>query len=123
MTRLLLQEIFGFLLILTGILDALKYKIQAIRIRQEKTAEALSRRFINYAILNDIVKLGYGIIIRDTFIICTSVLALICMIYLFWTVYLYYNYETYPRRRYIKRPSLWIYTINSILPNSKRKHL
>jgi lipid-A-disaccharide synthase-like uncharacterized protein len=119
----MLQEIFGFALILTGILDAIKYVIQASKIRKEKSAEAMSRRFVNYAILNDIVKLGYGLVIRDLFIISTSVLALVCMLYLFWTVYIFYSYETYPRRVYIKRPSLWKYTINSIVPNNKRKHL
>ena len=123
MINQVLRDIFGFALVLTGILDAWKYALQASKIRREKTSGALSRQFINYAILNDVVKMGYGFIIWDAFIISTSILALICMMYLFWTVYIYYDYETYPRRCYVKRPSLFTYTINSVLPNSKRKHL
>ena len=123
MVNIVARDILGFALILSGILDAAKYYIQAAKIRKEGTARALSRRFINYAILNDIIKMAYGYIIMDLFIIFTSILALICMLYLFWTVYIFYNYKTYPRTCYIKRPSLFKYTINSIVPNSKRKHL
>lgn len=118
-----IKDIFGYALVLTGVLDAAKYYIQAIKIRKEHTAKALSRRFINYAILNDLVKMGYGFVIWDSFIILTSILALVCMLYLFWTVYVFYSYKTYPRTCYIKRPSIFTYTINSIIPNSKRKHL
>lgn len=123
MVSQLVRDIFGFALIITGILDAWKYTIQAQKIRKECTAKAMSRRFINYAILNDLIKMAYGYTIMDFFIISTSILALVCMLYLFWTVYVFYNYKTYPRTCYIKRPSLFKYTINSLIPNSKRKHL
>jgi hypothetical protein len=123
MVSQLVRDIFGFALIITGILDAWKYTIQAQKIRKEGTAKAMSRRFINYAILNDLIKMVYGYTIMDFFIISTSILALICMLYLFWTVYIFYNYKTYPKTCYIKRPSLFKYTVNSVIPNSKRKHL
>jgi hypothetical protein len=123
MVSQLVRDIFGFALIITGILDAWKYTIQAQKIRKECTAKAMSRRFINYALLNDLIKMVYGYTIMDFFIISTSILALICMLYLFWTVYIFYNYKTYPKTCYIKRPSLFKYIVNSIIPNSKRKHL
>ena len=70
-----LQQIFGNALIFTSIFDALKYVVQANKIRKQKTAKGMSRRFINWAVSNDIVKLIYGIIIGDLYIILSSLLA------------------------------------------------
>ena len=64
-----LKDVIGGLLILTSILDAIKYSLQANKIRATKTAKSQSRKFINFAILNDLVKLAYGYVILDWFII------------------------------------------------------
>jgi len=117
-----LKDIFGGLLILTSIFDAIKYSLQARKIQKEKTAKSMSRKFINFALMNDFVKLGYGIIIQDLFIIFSSILALVCMIDLWWQIYWWYPYR-YRNLLNFKRPNIILYIINSIVPNKIRKHL
>lgn len=116
------KQIFGALLIFTSIFDAVKYSLQAHKIRKIKTAKAMSRKFINFALMNDIIKLLYGILIFDWYIIISSVLALVCMIDLFYTIYLWYPYRMRGCSNF-KRPNIFLYTINSILPNTIRKKL
>jgi uncharacterized protein with PQ loop repeat len=120
--NLILKDVLGSLLIITSIFDALKYSLQARKIQKEKTARSMSRKFINFALINDFVKLTYGIIIGDLFIICSSILALICMIDLWWQIYWYYPYRC--RGLYgFKRPNILFYITNSIIPNRIRKRL
>lgn len=119
----MLKSIFGILLVLTSIGDAWKYTIQARRVQKEKSSQNLSRRFINFAVLNDLVKLIYGFVIGDWFIISTSIMALVCMLDLWYQIYWWYCYETYPKRIKITRPNILLYLWNSILPNRVRKHL
>jgi len=118
----MIKDIIGFLLIITSVFDALKYIWNAKAIIRVGTAKGHSRKFINAAILNDLTKLTYGIIILDLFIILSSILALITMSYLFYTIYIHYPYK-YRNLLYFKRPRIWVYIINSILPNSLRKKL
>lgn len=122
MEHSILINIFGILLIGTSILDAAKYELEARRIIEAKTAQNRSRKFINWALLNDCVKLGYGIVIFDLYIILTSILSLITMCHMFYAQYLYYPYK-YRNLLNWKRPSLFVYIINSWLPNSLRKKL
>jgi len=117
-----LKEIFGGLLIISSIFDALKYTIQANKIRKEGTARAMSRRFINWALFNDVIKLGYGIIIFDAYIVASTILALVCMSQLFWTIYVFYPYRKRTQFGF-KRPNIMLYFWNSLLPNSIRKKL
>lgn len=118
----LLKEIIGIVLIFSSLLDSWKYIWAAQKIKQIKTAKGQSRKFINAALCNDIIKLCYGIVIVDTFIILSSIFALITMIYNFIIIYLYYPYRM--RGCYhFKRPNIFIYLINSLLPNSLRKKL
>lgn len=117
-----LVNIFGGLLIATSILDALKYEIEARKILEVKSAKNRSRKFINWALLNDFIKLGYGIIIWDFYIVFTSILSLITMCHMFYAQYLYYPYK-YRNLLNWKRPNLLIYIINSWLPNSLRRKL
>ena len=119
---MLIRDVVGFLLIVASIFDALKYSIQAHKIHQVKTAKAISRRFINWALMNDIVKLFYGCSIFDLYIILSSILALICMLHLWVTIYIYYPYRMRGCLNF-KRPSIFRYLINSLLPNSLRKKL
>jgi len=117
-----LKQIFGALLVFTSIFDAIKYSLQAYKIRKIKNAKAMSRKFINFAIMNDIVKLFYGIIIVDYYIIVSSLLALICMFDLFYSIYMWYPYRMRGCANF-KKPNVFLYTINSILPNRIRKRL
>jgi hypothetical protein len=122
MEHKILINIFGVLLVITSILDALKYEIQARKILQAKSSKNMSRRFINWALLNDLVKFSYGLIIWDFYIIFTSLLSLITMVRMWYAQYLFYPYR-YRNLLNWKRPSIFIYFINSILPNSIRRKL
>ena len=117
-----LKQIVGALLVFTSIFDALKYVVQANKIKRQRSAKGMSRRFTNWAISNDIVKLTYGIIIIDFYIILSSLMALCCMTYLWVETYLWYPYKHRGLSNF-KRPNILLYLINSIIPNSIRKHL
>jgi len=116
------KQIIGALLVFTSIFDALKYAVQANKIRKQQSAKGMSRRFTNWAISNDIVKLTYGIILIDIYIIASSFMALGCMFYLWIETYLWYPYKHRGLSNF-KRPNILLYLINSIIPNSIRKHL
>ena len=117
-----LKEVFGTLLVLTGIFDALKYSLQAWKIQKVKSAKAQSRKFVLMAIGNDIIKTIYSILIMDIFIFLSSILALVCMFHLWWVVYLHYPYKH--RGLYnFKRPNIFKFTINAMVPNHIRERL
>jgi hypothetical protein len=122
MFNLYLKEIFGGALIFTSLFDAWKYIWQAKAIKKVGTAKGHSRKFLNAAIFNDIIKLCYGLIILDIFIIISSMLALVTMGYNFYIVYKFYPYKMRGCSNF-KRPSILLYIINSLIPNSIRKRL
>jgi hypothetical protein len=122
MDYIVLKNVVGILFTLTGILDALKYSIQARRVQKLKSSKEMSRKFINFALLNDFLKLAYGLLLLDIYIIASSILALICMVDLFWQMYLWYPYRKRGLQNF-KRPNLILYIINSWLPNRLRKRL
>lgn len=117
-----LINVFGVLLIGTGILDAAKYALQGHKIQVAKSAKNFSRQFMNFALGNDLIKLAYGVIILDFYIVLTSILALVTMIYMWWQIYLWYPYKKRGLNNF-KRPNVLIYIINSLLPNTLRKKL
>lgn len=116
------KEILGIILIVTGLFDAWKYAWQGQKIKQTKTAKGQSRKFLNAAIVNDGVRITYAIVISDIYILLSSLLAMSTMLYCYWITYLYYPFK---KRGLInfKRPNVFLYIINSILPNSIRKRL
>ena len=119
---MILKDIIGALLVITSIGDAVKYSIQAVKIRQNKSSKNISRKFLNFAILNDIVKLGYGFVLIDWYIIISSLLAIVCMFHMYYEQYIYYPYRKRGLLNF-RRPNILIYIINSILPNHIRKRL
>jgi hypothetical protein len=122
MININLKNIIGYIYVATSIFDALKYSVQARRIQRDKSARSMSRKFINFALMNDFVKFIYGTIIGDIFIISSSILALICMIDMWWQIYWWYPYRMRGCVNF-KRPNVIYYIINSILPNKIRKRL
>jgi hypothetical protein len=118
----MIKEYIGILLVFSSIFDAVKYYWAGTKILQLKSAKGHSRKFLNAAIFNDIVKLSYGITILDLFIIISSILALLTMGYNYYVVYRFYPYK-YRNLLNFKRPPLWIYIINSLIPNKYRKKL
>ena len=78
MVNNLLADGVGILLTITGILDAYKYHWEASSIRKVKTARGHSRKFINAAILNDVVRIIYLVAFQwDIFLIISSVVAIV----------------------------------------------
>jgi len=116
------QNIIGWLLIITGILDAYKYILQGRKISRNKSAKGISRMFMNYALSQDIIKLIYSIIIRDLYIFTISLLSLGSMIFMWEMIRKYYPYRCRGLCNF-KRPNIFIYILNSLLPNRIRKRL
>jgi len=116
------KDLLGWLFILTSVFDSIKYRWNAQKIRQVKSARGHSRKFINVAILNDLVRMAYALVIRDGYILFSSVLALACMFELFVCIYLYYPYK-HRHQVGFKRPSLLYYFWNSLIPNRIAKKL
>jgi len=117
-----LTNILGVCFIFTSILDAIKYHWNASKIRSVHSSKGHSRKFINVAILNDVVRTAYGISVHDWYIVASSLLAIIFMIELFISIYIYYPYKNRYRHNF-QRPNLFLYFINSVLPNSWAKKL
>lgn len=115
-------------MIWTGILDAWKYIWQAQAIRKIGTAKGHSRRFINAALHSDHVKtlylIGIGIVNSkvDWYLLSSAVVALFTMSYLWYTIYLLYPYRQRGLMNF-KRPNIFVYLVNSLIPNNLRKRL
>ena len=88
---LTLKNIVGAFLIGAGILDAWKYIWHIHAIKRARTANGHSRKFANAAITQDIVKLVYGFVIQDIYIILSTLAALITMSMYFYTIPFFLN--------------------------------
>lgn len=117
-----IKDIIGIILIASSLLDAWKYIWQARAIIRIKLAKGHSRKFVNAALFNDVIKMVYGIVIRDIFITISSLLALGTISFNFYVIYLYYPYRQRGLWNF-KRPNILIYFINSLIPNRYRKKL
>ena len=122
MNLTIIKDSLGVVLIFTGILDGWKYIWQAQGIKRVGTAKGHSRKFLNAAICNDLIKMLYAISIKDGFIFSTSVLALVSMCYNYYIVYKYYPYRMRGCSNF-KRPNLWHYFLNSLQSDKLRKRL
>ena len=117
------HNILGVILTITGVFDAVKYHWQAMSIRKVQLARGHSRKFINAAIINDLVRLVYFIYVKpDLYLLVSSIVAIICMVELYGVIYIYYPYRMRGCFNF-KRPNLLLYIINSFLPNQNRKRL
>lgn len=118
-----LHNLLGVILTVTGIFDAIKYHWQTISIRKVGLARGHSRKFINAAILNDLVRLFYFIFVKpDVYLLIATIIALGCMTELYWTIYCFYPYRMRGCFNF-KRPNIFTYFINSWLLNKIRKRL
>lgn len=114
--------ILGTLVIIFGTFDGIKYHWFAKKIKETKTSRSYSRKGLNVAIMNNFIRIVYGIYIIDWFIILSSLFAALTMIYCWYEIYLFYPYR-YRGLISFKRPNIMIYLINSIVPNKLRKRL
>jgi hypothetical protein len=117
------KTVFGLIITFFGYLDAWKYYIEARKIAYVKSSRGHSRKFINIAIANDLIRLVYFLTIdRNLYLLISCLFALIFMGMMFWQIYLWYPYRKRGLNNF-KRPNILIYTINSLMPNSLRKRL
>jgi len=122
LNKSILLTITGILLTITGIWDGYKYHWSAQAIRRTQTAKGQSRKFINAALSNDLIRIVYCILIFDWWLVASSLFALVFMVEHWWCVYRFYPYRC--RGLYgFKRPNILLYLINSLLPNKIRKRL
>lgn len=117
-----LVNTLGVCFLITSIFDALKYGWSARKVRLVKSSKGHSRQFINVAILNDIVRLSYGVSIHDWYIVISSALAMYFMLQLFIAIYEFYPYKARNLKNF-KRPNIFVYLWNSIIPNRYAPHL
>jgi len=117
----MIKTILGALVVIFGTFDGIKYYWFAKKIKETKTSCSYSRKGLNVAIANDIIRIIYGIYIIDTYIILSSLFAALTMAYCWYQIYRFYPYKM--KRYKNKRPNIMLYLINSILPNRIRKHL
>ena len=117
-----IKQIFGIVFVITSYFDAIKYLWQSRAIRKVGTAKGQSRKFMNAAIFNDLAKLTYSICINDIFIFISSIIALATMLYCWYTIYKFYPYR-YRNLLNFKKPNIFIYLINSLVPNRMRRRL
>lgn len=119
---LIVKNVVGVLLVVTGILDAYKYFLQGRKIQLRQSSKGMSRMFMNYALSQDITKLVYAVIIQDMYIFIISILALACMLYMWQMVRIFYPYRMRGCINF-KRPNVFVYLLNSLEPNKTRKRL
>ena len=119
----MIKELAGFGLIVWGYLDGIKYCIEANKIKRLRSSKNHSRRFIDLALGNDLYRLMYFCFIdRNIYLLITTLIALVCMLYMFWEIYLWYPYRMRGCSNF-RRPNLFLYTLNSLLPNRLRRRL
>ena len=112
----MLVDILGILLCITGFFDAYKYHWESNAIRKVGTASGHSRKFINVALLNDVIRIVYLCLRFDLFIMIASLFAVVCMLEMWITIYNYYPYRMRKMMNF-RKPAWHVYLINSMLPN------
>lgn len=119
----LLTEGFAWIVFVTGILDAYKYKLISNKISRLKSSKEHSRTFLNVSIIYRLLLLIYGFFVLEDWVITWG--CLIALYTLSETFIAMYNHYPYKRRglKNFRKPSLLKYTINSLLPNHIRKRL
>jgi hypothetical protein len=122
MTREIMIEILGVVLICSGLINGIRYRWSALKIKEIGIARGHSRKSMNTAIFDDTVKLLYGAIRMDLYLVGSATAALTFMIYKWCIIYLYYPYRGRGLINF-KRPSVIHYLINSIIPNKYRRRL
>ena len=115
-------SISGILLTITGLCDGFKYHWSATAIRRAGTAKGRSRKFINAALINNLMRISHCILVGNYWVVLSSLFALVFMLEHWIVIYFYYPYKNRTQFGF-KKPNLFLYLINSLLPNKLRKRL
>ncbi|HEY0088462.1 MAG TPA: hypothetical protein VGB37_06440 [Candidatus Lokiarchaeia archaeon] len=117
-----LSIIIGIFLLIAGLLDAYKYSLQAFKIQKIRTAKGQSRKFNDISFIFKIACIVDGIYTQNWYLVGCAAVGLLCVCHLFYVTYLYYPYRYRGLYNFV-RPNFIKYTINSVIPNNKRKRL
>jgi hypothetical protein len=117
-----LKEVLGLILIISGLCNGVRYHWSASSIRSAGTAKGHSRKSMNTGMADDFIRFLYGFAALDLFIIISAFICLIFMVEKWYIIYLLYPYKKRGLLNF-KRPGLWKYFINSLIPNHKRPRL
>lgn len=116
-------DIFGWLFIIFRIIDGWSYRLQAEKIKKIRIANGHSRKSANLHILIDSFMIWYAWFhIHDFYMTVAMIINTLFVMYYWNTIRTYYPY----RKRGLvnfKKPSIFMYTYNSLLPNKFRKKL
>jgi hypothetical protein len=119
----IITEILRWLVLLSGIMDSWKYKLLSNKISRLKTSREHSRTFLNISIFNRFFLLLYSyFVLNDWVVTWCCIIALYTLVEAFLTIYKYYPYKKRGLKNF-RKPSLWKYTLNSLIPNQIRKKL
>lgn len=115
-------NILGLIMTFFGVFDAVKYHWNTSKIRKAQSSREHSRMFLNVALFNDFARILYGLCKPDWYVLASALLATVFMLECWWAIYQYYPYR-YRNLKNFKRPNVFAYFVNSLLPNSIRKRL
>lgn len=114
--------IVRFLVLVTGFVDAIKYRIETKKIKKNKSSKNVSRMFTLMAIVCDVILLVYVTLIKDPTLFIVRLMSLYFMCELFWFQYLHYPYKCRGLDGF-KKPNFLVFLWNACLPNKTRKRL
>lgn len=118
-----LWQVFGFLVLVFGILDAYKYRLLTEKVKRYESSRGQSRLATNYAVIYKILLVIWSIFyLKDWVVSLSALLALYTSTELFWNIYVYYPYKHRGLLNF-KRPNLIRYIINSFMPNTKQNRI
>jgi len=116
-------EILKYVVLITGIFDAYKYRLQAIKVCRLKSSREISRMSLMYAIFHRIPLLLYvWLVLNDKILIIISCMALYTMLESFYHVYEFYPYRGRGRKNF-KKPSMWVFVKDIFSKNTYGKRL
>lgn len=119
----ILIEILKYTVLITGIFDAYKYRLQAIKIGRLKSSGQISRLSLLYAMGHRIPLLLYvWLVLQDKILIIISGVALYTMFEAFYYTWNYYPYRERGLKNF-KKPSIFKFIKDTLEPNKYGKRL
>jgi len=116
-------ECLKYVVLITGILDSYKYKLQAQKIARLKTSGQISRASLVYSFLHKVPLLLYvWLAFNDTILTITCSIAIYTMLEAFYYTYMYYPYRNRGLKNF-KKPTLFKFTKDIFFPNKHGKKL
>ncbi len=109
--------------LITGFMDAYKYKMMAQKVSRLKASGQISRAFLLWSIINRVILLLYvWLLLGDKILITTCVIALYTMAEAFYYVYIHYPYRNRGLNNF-KKPSVYAFIKDIYFPNKYGKKL